>query len=100
MSVKNTFGESGVYSLKGYTKAQLVYSNVNTNVLYPRTSLPSLLADMDPGSHLLISAVCGAPAGSRAVPPLEEALDSLGISLTAQGVTISREGLTDVTVDL
>ncbi|AIQ46550.1 hypothetical protein R70723_12220 [Paenibacillus sp. FSL R7-0273] len=100
LSVQNTFGESGVCSLRGYTKAQLVYSNVNTNVLYPRTSLPSLLAELEPGSHLLISAVCGAPAGSRSAPPLEEALVSLGITRTAQGVTISREGLTDITVEM
>ncbi|WP_042201701.1 DUF2264 domain-containing protein [Paenibacillus camerounensis] len=99
VSVKNALGESGIYGLGGYEKGQLVYVNVNTNLLYPRTVLPTLMTDLEPGSHLLVSAVCGAPAGSLDVPPLEEALSGLGISCTAQGVSIIREGFKSIIID-
>lgn len=91
LTLKNAFGQSGIVGLKGYARAVMVYPNVNTNVLYPRTLLPTLLVDLDPGNHLLISAICGEAAGSSTVSSMEEALRELGITLTEQVVSIFRE---------
>ncbi|ASA24875.1 DUF2264 domain-containing protein [Paenibacillus donghaensis] len=88
LSVENALGRSCIHGLKGYAKAELVYPNANTNVLHPRTVLPSLLADLEPGSHLLVSVICGQAAGGRVVPSPEEALSELGISVTEQGLSV------------
>lgn len=92
ISVRNDLGLSGIHGLIGYGKAELIYLNANTNVLHPRTVLPSLLADLEPGSHLLASAICGETAGISGGASPEEVLNQLGISLTKQGVSIFREG--------
>ncbi|MFB4324581.1 hypothetical protein RB298_19765 [Priestia sp. BR_2] len=47
--VNHALGRSGIYGLKRYERVELT----------------TLLADLEPGSHLLISAVCGETAGSR-----------------------------------
>src|SRR5690606_18040495 len=44
-------GASGVQSLLGFESAELIRPNANTNVLYPRTVLPTLLASLEPGVH-------------------------------------------------
>ncbi|MNI71418.1 hypothetical protein D3C73_1272910 [compost metagenome] len=66
------WGTSGVKGLLGYQRAELVYPNANTNLLRPRTVLPTLTASLAPGVHWLVSAVYGDPAGEavaeRALP--------------------------------
>lgn len=42
LSVDHALGRSGIYGLKGYERVELVYPNAKTNVLYPRTVLPTL----------------------------------------------------------
>lgn len=96
LSVNHALGRSGIYGLKGYERVELVYPNANTNLLYPRTVLPTLLAELEPGSHLLLSAVCGETAGSRAVYSPEEALRELGIAITQDGISISRKGEAEI----
>ncbi|WP_228468920.1 hypothetical protein [Paenibacillus sp. JNUCC32] len=90
LSVDHALGRSAIYGLKGYERVEMVYPNANTNVLYPRTVLPTQQADLEPGSHLLLSAVCGETASSKAVHSPEEALRKLGIALTQDGISISK----------
>ncbi len=59
-----SFGASGIRGLRGYGRAELVFPQANTNVLHPRTVIPTLLADLDPGVHWLVCAVMGEPNGS------------------------------------
>ena len=46
----------------------------NTNLMAPRTLLPTLTARLEPGEHRLVSAVLGTRTGGRALldnPPKE-----------------------------
>jgi hypothetical protein len=51
---------SGIVNLCGYGPAQIVVPEPNTNLLYPRTVLPTLKAVIPVGETVLVSAVLGA----------------------------------------
>jgi len=55
------WGTSGIIGLRGYTRAQVLVPEPNTNILYPRTLLPTLYADLPVGETMLICAVLGCP---------------------------------------
>jgi hypothetical protein len=57
--VSTAWGTSGVKGLLGYRRAELIWPNANTNLLHPRTVLPTLTASLAPGVHWLASAVYG-----------------------------------------
>lgn len=57
-------GASGVLSLYGWSSAKLVQPNANTNILYPRTVIPTLTASLQPGVTWLVSAVYGKPGAA------------------------------------
>ena len=68
------WGVSGVLSLAGYDKGIVVMPEPNTNLMAPRTLLPTLTARLEPGTHVLASAVYGTRTGSREAleqPPTE-----------------------------
>lgn len=68
------WGVSGVLSLAGYDKGIVVLPEPNTNLMSPRTLLPTLTAKLEPGTHVLASAVYGTRTGSREAlehPPTE-----------------------------
>lgn len=50
-------GTSAIYALTGYEEGQVIQVECNTNLLYPRTVLPSLLAQLPPGESTLLCAV-------------------------------------------
>lgn len=50
---------SGIYDLLEDSKAICIQPEANTNLLYPRTYIPTLKKQVDKGNHLLISAVFG-----------------------------------------
>lgn len=56
------WGTSGIKGLTGYSKAELIWPNANTNLLRPRTVLPTLTVSLEPGVHWLASAVYGDPS--------------------------------------
>lgn len=64
------WGVSGVRSLLGYDSAELVWPNANTNLLRPRTVIPTLTASLAPGVHWLVSAVYGEPGQAEDVGEL------------------------------
>lgn len=54
---------SGIMPLTGYSLTEggeLVWPEANTNVLFPRAVIPTLKARLQPGEHMLVSAVFGA----------------------------------------
>ncbi|WP_234032921.1 DUF2264 domain-containing protein [Paenibacillus faecalis] len=53
-------GISGIVNIQGYTGAIMVYPEANTNLLKPRTMIPTLTVQLESGEHVLISAVYGA----------------------------------------
>lgn len=71
------WGTSAIKGLMGYTKAQLISPNANTNLLHPRTVLPTLSASLEPGVHWLASAVYGDPSSA----PLTDGAKELGLML-------------------
>ncbi|MCK8485793.1 DUF2264 domain-containing protein [Paenibacillus sp. MBLB2552] len=69
-------GASGVQNLLGYETAELIRPNANTNILQPRTVLPTLHTSLKPGVHVLASAVFGDPSpGVSWQPVTTEALN-------------------------
>lgn len=57
---KMSDGMSGMINISGFEQAMMVYPEANTNVLKPRTMIPTLTARLTQGEHILISAVFGA----------------------------------------
>lgn len=50
-----------MHGLLGFDAAELIYPHANTNLLHPRTVIPTLRARLDRGTHWLVSAVYGKP---------------------------------------
>lgn len=86
----NVTGHSGIQGLLGYNEGLMVYPNANTNLLHPRTVLPTLMAALEPGTHVLAAAVCGQP-GDGAAPELAESLQQLGVFVEKGAVIIKLE---------
>jgi len=53
------WGTSGIIGMIGYEKAELLVPEPNTNLLYPRTLLPTLHTVIPPGEILLCCVVWG-----------------------------------------
>lgn len=70
-------GMSGIINIAGFQQAEMVYPEANTNVLQPRTMIPTLMKRLKPGEHVLISAVFGATNSEEnrlqwSMPPIIE----------------------------
>ncbi len=57
----SAYGASGAVALHGWGKADLLYVQTNTNVLHPRTVIPTLTVSLPAGTSLLASAFYGQP---------------------------------------
>lgn len=58
---RGAYGSSAIYALQGYTRAEVLWPENNTNLMYPRTVIPTLHAVLEPGETTLVCAVwCGA----------------------------------------
>lgn len=94
-SASGTFGTSAIYGMLGYDMAELIYPQSNTNLLHPRTVIPTLRAAMDPGTHWLISAVYGDPSGpgTPAIeePSMEDVKERLGVEILQRQITITTQ---------
>ncbi len=51
------FGTSAVFALDGYCGGEVLWTEPNTNLIWPRTVIPSLHAKLEPGTHELVCAV-------------------------------------------
>lgn len=68
------WGVSGILALRGYDAGTVVMPEPNTNLMAPRTLLPTLTAKLPAGEHVLVSAVLGTKTGGRDAwenPPTE-----------------------------
>lgn len=78
VSASCSIGTSGIRGLRGYTESQLIYPNANTNLLYPRTVIPTLKTNCDQGVSWLVAAVYGQPGALPVTNlPDEEYIKSL-----------------------
>ncbi|MWV42906.1 DUF2264 domain-containing protein [Paenibacillus sp. HJL G12] len=87
-------GISGVVNVKGYDKAVMIYPEANTNLLKPRTMIPTLTVELEPGEHLLISSVFGASNNEEnhrnyGLPPLVEQTSEGNYIVTDAGTKAS-----------
>lgn len=57
------WGISGILALRGYNAAQVLKLEPNTNLMAPRTLLPTLTAKFGSGDHELVCAVLGTRSG-------------------------------------
>lgn len=62
-------GTSEIFSVKGFDKGDVIRPEPNTNLLYERTLLPILTANLSKGKHILISIVGGIPKSNTAQKP-------------------------------
>ena len=75
-------GISGIRALQGYDAAENVKPEPNTNLMAPRTLLPTLKARLAPGEHTLVCAVLGTTSGDirnwQTIPEEVLELEQLG----------------------
>ena len=57
--IKSRCGSSGIVNLYGERKPQLIFADANTNLIYPRTVIPTLTGNLKPGKYYFISAIFG-----------------------------------------
>ncbi|GGF75884.1 hypothetical protein GCM10010912_21300 [Paenibacillus albidus] len=93
-----SLGTSAIRSLSGYSKAECIRPSTNTNVLQPRTVIPTLMANLKPGTHFLIAAVLGEP-GQGAVKPLSPA-EQLNFSIGEHEISITTAGGNKIDIPL
>ncbi len=60
--IKYPWGSSGMVSIYGNQKPEVVFCEPNTNLLYSQTYIPTLKSRLTAGTHLFISAVYGGVA--------------------------------------
>ena len=58
-AASGAFGASAIFALTGYAKGEVVSTEPNTNLLYPRCVLPMLRAEIGAGEGVLLCAVYG-----------------------------------------
>ena len=68
-------GSCGIFSLAGYDRGEIIEAESNTNVLCPRTLIPTLRASLLPGEARLVCAVCAADDGELAEEIPEEVMN-------------------------
>ncbi|MCH1638681.1 DUF2264 domain-containing protein [Paenibacillus timonensis] len=83
----SSYGASGVLNLLGYRTAELIRPNANTNVLHPRTVLPTLQTSLEPGVHLLAAAVYGDPSPGASWQPVTP--ESLGVVIGEREIVLT-----------
>ncbi len=70
-AVEAPWGVSAVYALRGYERGTVITPEPNTNLIAPRTELPTLLGRLPAGEHTLVCAVYGSPSPARPILPPE-----------------------------
>jgi len=57
--IKSKHGVSGIFDLSGNREPELILPEANTNLLYPRTYIPTLVSTHSPGNFCLKTVVLG-----------------------------------------
>ena len=70
-----SLGSTGIYALTGYERGEVIIPEPNTNLMAPRTLIPTLHARVAPGEHRLVCAVFAAPGDEAPEAIPEEVLE-------------------------
>ncbi|NLO85096.1 MAG: DUF2264 domain-containing protein [Clostridiales bacterium] len=65
--IKAAWGISGLVNLQGFAGGTIVYPEPNTNLMAPRTLIPTLVGEIPAGETVLVSAVLGTVTGGEAL---------------------------------
>ncbi|MFB6139156.1 MAG: hypothetical protein ABEJ26_01820 [Halosimplex sp.] len=91
--VRYPSGVSGVRGLRERRTGEVVEQDPNANVVAPRTVVPTLRADFEPGTHWLAAAVTAATADGDAAwgrPPALESDGAVTVVADADGEPVLR----------
>lgn len=94
------WGASGIQSIYGNGQPELVYPNANTNLINPRTVIPTVKGSLKPGTHWIVNAVFGEPGNEELlkhwdmVPHIEFVHDEIIITQGTETVVIRKEAVT------
>ena len=61
--VRCDWGSSAIFAIEGYDRGEVVEAEPNTSLVYPRTLIPTLRAEIRPGETRLICAICATEDG-------------------------------------
>ena len=61
------YGGSGILNLAGDRESKLIEPMPNTNLINPRTAIPTLVGQLEPGEYRLVCAVLGETDATRAL---------------------------------
>lgn len=108
LAASTPWGTSAIRGLNGYGKAELIWPNANTNLLRPRTVLPTLTASLEPGTHFLASAVYGDPSADASAQRTDDTAmilkqspaDLLQVTLAEEGITVITTGGAEMFIPL
>ena len=67
-------GSTGIYAVCGYERGEVIVPEPNTNIMSPRTLIPTLHAQIQPGRTRLVCAVFAAEGGEAPDEMDEEVL--------------------------
>lgn len=84
-TVISSLGASGILNLSGFSRVECIRPNTNTNVLHPRTVIPTLRTSITAGTHWLISAVYGDPGG---ITGTSDPAELLNVKISYHEITI------------
>lgn len=85
VQARSLIGTSEICGLHGYTETEAVYPHSNTNLLYPRTIIPTLKVDLGMGTHWLVSAIYGKPSSK---PSSNNVLDMPSVTVNKADIRI------------
>ena len=86
-------GTSGVRDLRTSREGEIAGQDPNTNVVAPRTVVPTLVDEHDPGTHWLVTAATAATTGGEAAwnsPPTLERIDGIPTVTDRDGEIVLR----------
>ena len=74
-SARCEIGSSAIFDVAGYSRGEVVEAEPNTSLMFPRTLIPTLRADIKPGRAALVCAVCASEDGELPEQIPEEVLE-------------------------
>ncbi|WP_028549725.1 DUF2264 domain-containing protein [Paenibacillus sp. UNC451MF] len=95
----NDLGSAGVQLLYGTGTVDLITPHSNTNLMHPRTVIPTVKMSIKPGSHWLVTAVYGEPFSSsaqshwKAAPSALVAGNELLITMSGSSIPVFKRAL-------
>ena len=85
-SYQSPVGSTIAKAVTGFTQAEMIRVEPNTNLFFERTLMPALRAELQPGTHVLVSVMAGIPTGCESQLP--------EVKLTENGVIVHYNGQT------